>query len=109
MTWTIRFLPEAQKDLKNLSGNQSRMVAKSIQRVEANPLPKSEGGYGISLGHKGNRDLTNFLEIKLRGAGIRVIYKLIRTETEMLVVVIGLREDEDVYDVAQHRIDKYGL
>ena len=45
MTWTIRFLPEAQKDLKNLSGNQSRMVAKSIQRVEANPLPKSEGGY----------------------------------------------------------------
>ena len=45
----------------------------------------------------------------MRGAGIRVIYKLIRTETEMLVVVIGMREDEDVYEVAQQRIEKHNL
>ena len=33
--------------------------------------------------------MAGFLKIKLRDAGIRVVYKLIRTETEMLVIVIG--------------------
>ncbi|MBR0076650.1 MAG: type II toxin-antitoxin system RelE/ParE family toxin [Synergistaceae bacterium] len=109
MKWSTEFLPEARNDLKKLSGNQRSIVAKAITRVEKNPLPRSEGGYGISLGHKGTYNLTNYLEIKLRGAGIRVIYKLIRTETEMLVVVIGMREDEDVYEVAQQRIEKHNL
>ncbi|MDY6400105.1 MAG: hypothetical protein SPL10_06335 [Synergistales bacterium] len=49
MKWSVKFLPEAQQDFKNLLGNQSRIVAKSIQRVEANPLPKSEGATEFRL------------------------------------------------------------
>ena len=41
--------------------------------------------------------------------GIRVVYKLIRTETKMLVVVVGVREDEEVYEIAQRRRIKYDL
>ena len=109
MKWNVDFLPEARTDLKDLSGNQSHRVVKAIERVRENPLPKDEGGYGIPLGHKGNVDLTNFLEIKLRGAGIRVIYKLVRTETEMLIIVIGMREDEDVFNIAGKRAERYNL
>ena len=35
--------------------------------------------------------------------------RLIRTETEMLVVVIGARADDEVYETAQHRAKKNHL
>ena len=94
MKWTLKFLPEAAKDLKNLAGNQRIMVAKAIDKVLENPLPENEGGYGKPLGNKNGNNLTNFLKIKLKSAGIRVVYKIIKTETEMLVVVIGARADD---------------
>lgn len=109
MKWTLKFLPEAVKDLKNLAGNQRIMVAKAIDKVLENPLPMQEGGYGKPLGNKNGNDLSGFLKIKLRSAGIRVVYKVYKTETEMLVVVIGARADDEVYEAAQHRIEKHDL
>lgn len=106
MSWEVKYLPEAEKDYKSLSHNQQLIVSKAIKKVKENPLPQQEGGYGKPLGHKQSRNLTGFLKIKLRGEGIRIVYKLIRTETSMLVVVIGMRADEDVYDIAMRRIDK---
>ena len=109
MKWTLKFLPEAAKDLKNLAGNQRIMVVKAIDKVLENPLPENEGGYGKPLGNKNGNNLTNFLKIKLKSAGIRVVYKIIKTETEMLVVVIGARADDEVYDIAQTRAEKHDL
>lgn len=109
MNWKLVYLPEAAKDLKNLAGNQRIMVVKAIDKVLQNPLPISEGGYGKPLGNKHGNDLSGFLKIKLKSAGIRVVYKLIRTETEMLVVVIGARADDEVYETAQHRVQKNNL
>ena len=109
MKWTLKFLPEAAKDLKNLAGNQRIMVAKAIDKVLENPLPENEGGYGKPLGNKNGNNLTNFLKIKLKSAEIRVVYKIIKTETEMLVVVIGARADDEVYDIAQTRAEKHDL
>lgn len=106
MNWKLVYLPEAAKDLKNLAGNQRLMVVKAINKVLQNPLPVTEGGYGKPLGNKQGNDLAGLLKIKLRDAGIRVVYKLIRTETEMLVVVIGTRADDEVYETAQHRAKK---
>lgn len=109
MKWSLKFLPEAVKDLKNLAGNQRIMVAKAIDKVLENPLPMQEGGYGKPLGNKNGNDLSGFLKIKLRSAGIRVVYKVYKTETEMLVVVVGARADDEVYEAAQHRIVKHNL
>ena len=104
MSWGIHFLPEARKDMHKLEGNQARIVANALERVSDNPLPRNEGGYGIPLGMKGNINLTGFMEIKMRGADLRVIYKLIRTEKEMQIVIIGVHEDDRVYKQAQERI-----
>ena len=38
------------------------------------------------------------MKIKLRDTDIRVVYKFIRTE--ILVVVIGARADDEVYEMA---------
>lgn len=109
MNWLLTFLPEAKKDLKDLAGNQRILVAKAIEKVRQNPVSIYEGGYGKPLGNKNGNDLTGLLKIKLRSAGIRVVYKLIRTESEMLIVVIGARADDEVYETAQRRTEKHSL
>ncbi len=109
MTWSVQYLPEAQKDVDSLSRSQQVLVRKAIAKVQENPLPQSEGGYGKPLGHKHGLNLTNLLKIKLRGEGIRIVYKLVRTETRMLVIVVGVREDEEVYDIAHSRRLKHDL
>ena len=109
MSWEVNYLPEADKDIAALARNQQIIVQKAVKKVKENPLPQSEGGYGKPLGHKHGTNLTNFLKIKLRGEGIRIVYKLIRTQTQMLIVVVGIREDDEVYEIAQRRRDKHNL
>ena len=109
MNWKLAFLPEAVKDLKSLGGNQQILVLKAIKKVQTNPLSAYEGGYGKPLGNKNGKNLAGFLKIKLRDAGIRVVYKLVRTETQMLVIVVGARADDEVYELADKRIQKHGL
>ena len=106
MTRKVVFLPEMEKDLRKLDGSQRNLVFKAIKKVQTNPLPVSESGYGKPLGSGNETDLTGLLKIKLSAAGLRIVYKLIRTETEMLIVVIGARADNEVYEIAQNRINQ---
>ena len=109
MNWSVEFLPEAQKDFDALAGNQRLLVAKAIKKVQQNPVSIYEGGYGKPLGSKGGTDLSGLFKIKLKAAGLRIVYKLIRTETEMLIVVIGARADDEVYQIAEKRARKKQL
>lgn len=109
MNWKIKYLPEAEKDLKDLDGSQRILVLKAIKKVQQNPLPVDEQGYGKPLGNHSGSNLSGFLKIKLRSAGLRVVYKLQRTESEMLVIVVGVREDEEVYSIAESRASKHRL
>ena len=109
MSWSVRYLPDVEKDMRSLSPTQQRTVRKAILKVKENPLPQSEGGYGKPLGNKQGMNLTGFLKIKLRGEGLRVVYQLIRKDGHMLAVVVGVREDEEVYQIARKRKEKYRL
>ena len=104
MTWNIEFLEEAAKDIKRLDHSVRIQVLKGIQKVSRNPLPVQEGGYGKPLGSRNASNLSGFLKIKLRGAGLRIVYQLVRREGEMLLIIIGARADNEVYDTAQKRI-----
>ena len=103
MSWEIKYLPEAQKDLNSLDNSQQLVTMAAIQKVQTNPLPQHEGGYGKPLGNKHGKNLTGLLKIKLKKEGIRVVYKLMRSETQMLIIVIGVRSDDEVYDLAYTR------
>ena len=109
MSRSVFYLPETEKDFQQLSRQQILRVMKAIEKVCQNPIPQSEGGYGKPLGHKRGINLTGLFKIKLKNDGIRVVYSLIRTESQMLVVVIGLHEDEEVYEIAQKRAQKHRL
>ena len=93
----------------SLAGNQRLLIVKALEKAKQNPLPIQEGGYGKPLGNRTTTKLSGFMKLKLRGAGLRIVYKLIRTETEMLIVVIGARADEEVYATAQKRIDRHHI
>lgn len=95
--------PEAVKDVKKLDGSKRKVVAKAIEKVLSNPLPQDKGGYGKPLGNKAGVNLTGYLKVKLRGSGIRIVYRLVEVKGKMAVVVVGSREDEEAYRVAAKR------
>ena len=43
-------------------------------------------------------------KIELLKSGIRVVYKLLRTDGIMKIIVIAARADDEVYDAASKRI-----
>lgn len=109
MTWQIEFLEEAKNDLKKLDHSSQIQVLKGIRKVGQNPLPTFQGGYGKPLGNKSGTNLTNLLKIKFLDLGIRVVYKLEKTESTMKIIVISARADEQVYKEAYKRKEKYIL
>lgn len=106
MTWRIEFLDEAEKDMKKLDHSVQIQVLKGIRKVSQNPLPTEEGGYGKPLGNKSGVNLTNFMKIKFRDLGIRVVYKVEQMDGVMKIIVVSARTDEQVYKEAAKRQGK---
>jgi mRNA interferase RelE/StbE len=104
--WTYEYTDAAQKDYDSLDKGIQRQVDKLIERVAENPLPKNEGGYGNPLGSKNGKNLTGLMKIKLLKAGIRVVYKLVRNDDVMKIIVIAARADSEVYNIAEKRINE---
>lgn len=109
MNWEVRYLREAEKELDDLDGSTRIFVRKAIKKISINPLPVNEGGYGHPLSNKNGSDLAGFLKVKLKAIGIRIVYKLERRDNEFLIVIIGARADDEVYETASKRIHKYKL
>lgn len=109
MTWSIVFLEEAEKDMKKLDHSAQIQVLKGIRKVSQNPLTTEEGGYGKPLGNRNGNNLTNFMKIKFRDIGIRVVYKVERIDGVMKIIVVSARTDEQVYKEAAKRRDKHDL
>ncbi|KAA8830133.1 type II toxin-antitoxin system RelE family toxin [Bifidobacterium tissieri] len=104
MAWRIEFTKAAAKDVERLREPAKSHVYAMLTKVSENPLPFTEGGYGKPLGHKRGGNLTGYLKVKLKGDGLRAVYRLERTEHAMVVVVVSIRDDNAVYKEAARRI-----
>lgn len=103
MNWSVEYLPEAEKDYSKLDGSQRIVVRKAIAKLQQNPLPANEGGYGKPLGNHNNSQLSGLLKVKIKSAGLRIVYGLKRIEHRIVIVVIGIRADSEVYTIASNR------
>ena len=103
--WSVEFTTEAANDMDNLEHSQRIQVDRAIYKVSQNPLPQNEGGYGKPLGNKQSNNLTGLLKIKLLKLGIRVVYKTIRIDKFMKIIVVAARADDEVYNIAFKRND----
>lgn len=109
MSWIVTYLDEAVKDLSKLSKERQKLALKAINKVKENPLPNNEGGYGKPLGNVSGNNLTGLYKIKLRGEGLRIVYKLVRVQNHMIIIIIGFRDDNEVYELASQRRKKHNL
>lgn len=106
MSWTIEYLPEAKADLLRLDNSVRPEVVKGIRKVARKP---EADGYGKPLGNTGTGDLSGLFKIKLKRAGLRVVYALQRKGEVMHIVIISAREDDTVYKEAEKRRKKHNL
>ena len=83
----------------------TKIVIKAIIKVSQNPESNTKGGYGKPLGNKGGNNLTGLFKIKLKGLGLRIVYKLEKSDSDniMKIIVISVREDNEVYEIAAKR------
>ncbi len=106
MTFKINFLKEAADDYKGLDGSQKIVVNKALKKISLNPHSEKDGGYGKTLANHNNSKLAGCLKCKLKSSGIRIIYKIEKHKDEVLIIIIGMREDSKVYKEAAKRVAK---
>ena len=109
MNWSVEFLQEAVKDLKKLDHSAAVQVLKGIRKVSQNPLPAAKGGYGKPLGNQNGSRLSGLMKIKFRNLGIRVVYKIEQEGNIMIILIISVRADNEVFEEACRRRIIHGL
>ena len=103
MNYKLSFIKEAIQDYKALDGSQRKVVDKALL---INPLPNTEGGYGKPLSNLSDSKLAGLMKIKLKSSGLRIVYKLEKSDDEVLVIIIGARAESKVYKDAEKRVAK---
>ncbi|WP_081668000.1 type II toxin-antitoxin system RelE family toxin [Metapseudomonas resinovorans] len=94
MNWSVRFHPEVEQDLKQLGSAEAKRVLKVIRERIAEGEPDKIGKplRGALAGHR-----------RIRTGDVRIIYRINGTEI-VLVMCVGARRDDEVYDSATKRV-----
>jgi mRNA interferase RelE/StbE len=93
MRYDLQFHPDALDEWGRLEKAIREQLKKKLsERLDEPHVPASR------LAGRPNR-----YKIKLRSAGIRLVYEVRETELILLVVAVGRRERNAVYDIASRR------
>lgn len=103
MRWNIEYIKEAQNDLKKLDPYNRKIILKAIEKTAERPLPPPDG-IGKPLGNHSSAKLAGYYKIKLKTLGYRVVYGLVREGSVMKIIIISIRDDEQVYKEAERRL-----
>ena len=102
----VRFDPGAVKEYQNLDNSVVEIVNKSIDELQFRA-----DEVGKSLSNKTSTKLAGCKEIKLRDAGIRIIFKITAERVDILRIVyilaIEKRSEERVFKVADKRLKQF--
>ena len=105
MPWNIVYIKEAQNDLKKLDPYNRKIILKAIEKTADRPLPPPDG-IGKPLGNRSSLKLAGYYKIKLKSLGYRVVYGLVMEGSIMKIIVISIRDDEQVYKEAERRLGR---
>ena len=94
MTWEVKYLPEVQADLAKLDRASVKRVEKVIQERIIDGSPDKTGN-----------PLRNNLAScrRIRIGDIRIVYKVFKKEIQVLVIAVGMRRNNEIYDTAESR------
>ncbi len=89
MSYELAFHPQALKEWKNLGETIKEQFKKKLKERLENPRVPKDKLVGFDAVYK----------IKLKTAGYRLAYEVIDERVVIIVLVVGKRENNKVYDV----------
>ena len=95
MNYKLKFLPTALKEWKKLDHSIQTQLKKTIAERLKNPLVPGSQLTGF----------VNHYKIKLRGSGYRLVYEVVDKEIYILVIAIGKRDKNFVYEKTRQKKD----
>jgi mRNA interferase RelE/StbE len=93
MNYKLKFIPIALKEWKKLDHSVQSQFKKKLRNRLKNP-------HILSCQLRG---FENHYKIKLRASGYRLVYEVLEQEVCVLVIAIGKRNKNDVYNHAKKR------
>ncbi len=93
MTYNLEFVSEALKEWQALDSTIQKQFKKKLAERLKHPVVPASRLFGI----------TNRYKIKLGQSGFRLVYEVIDSEVVVLVVAVGKRERNKVYQAAAKR------
>ena len=93
MPYKLKFLPTALKEWKKLDGSIRNQLKKKLESVLDSP----------EISANRLRNFEHHYKIKLRSSGYRLVYEVISDEVVVLVIAIGKKEGNRIYEIAKQR------
>ena len=103
MSWSVKYIKKAEKDLKKLDPYNRKLILKAIEKVSQRPLAPPLG-IGKPLGNHAQANLSGYYKIKLKELGYRIVYHLDLENHVMTIIVISIRDHDEIYLEAEKRI-----
>ncbi|MBO4575838.1 MAG: type II toxin-antitoxin system RelE/ParE family toxin [Neisseriaceae bacterium] len=95
MTYNLDFLPSALKEWQKLDNSITKPLKKKLKERLQNPRVENDKLSGYK----------NVYKIKLKEVGYRLAYEVKDNEITVLVLCIGKRENNEVYEILKNRIN----
>ncbi|WP_037347848.1 type II toxin-antitoxin system RelE family toxin [Sciscionella sediminilitoris] len=90
---------DAREDLRGMDGAQRKLVLKALKKLEDSPEHR-----GAPLGSRSRGDLTSFRKLVVGDRDYRIVYRVERDGTVVVVWVIAGRADDRCYELAMSRL-----
>jgi len=96
MIYNLKFLPTAQVEWNKLDNSVKQTLIKALKKRLSNPIVPKDRLNGVK-----NKEC---YKIKLRSYGIRLVYVVEHHTITLVVVGIGKRENNQIYDSIHDRL-----
>ena len=96
MRWAVTYHPDVKNDFAKLGKHESTTIMRVIDERIA-------GGEPDKLGKPLSGALKGFRRI--RTGQTRIVYRVYEAKIEILIVAVGMRRDDEIYDSATSRVD----
>jgi mRNA interferase RelE/StbE len=93
--WTVNYHPGVEQDLRQLGRAEARAILKVIEERIMHGEPDKPGKplAGVLAGCR-----------RIRTGQTRIVYRVDGERIEVLVIAVGMRRDNEIYDVAGGRV-----
>jgi mRNA interferase RelE/StbE len=95
MGWTVVYHPDVREDFRSLGSVEARNILKVIEQRLVCGEPEKVGKplHGALAGYR-----------RLRTGSMRIVYRVEKRKIEILIIAVGMRRDDEVYETADKRV-----